>query len=295
MNCKNCGTPIVPGEMFCKNCGANLNVDNAANNNSMATPVAAQSVVQTQQPVTPTPVMPQPAPMMQPNNQFQQLMPVVQPNKSNKGIIVLVVVIIVAVLAICGVLLITKGKNNGNHNSNSNSSSNSNPTSNTPVEPVSTQTSKVRFEGFEFNIPTDYLFEIQTSALYVSDNMTWASTLEVIDGAYSTIKVRKDQIKLNMEKAGYQASTPVVKNYGGAEWITIEVANGASKAIVAYTQGSATKIIGVSAYTKSNTFDYTILDKMGRIVKNSTYVGYSQSLAQNNKVKDITASKGLGK
>lgn len=283
MNCKNCGTQINQGEMFCRNCGASVEVNNQPVMQPTQPVGNVQPTMQPNQPMMNQQVaQPMPQTMNQPMGQ-PMMQPMMQqaPKKNNTGVIVLVAVVVVAVLVIGGVLLATRGKNDKGGNGDSNIiESNSNQGG--EVTPVSTTTSKVRFKGFEFNIPTEYLFEIQTNSLAVTDNITWLTDIEVIDASYTTLVSRKEQIKLNMEKNGYIASTPVVKTYSGVQWITIEVQNGSSKAIIAYSQATASKVFGIVGYTKNNTIDYTMLDKIAPIVKTATYVGNSQSIKPNN-------------
>lgn len=252
MKCSKCGATVAPEQKFCNMCGSSL--ENMESN-----------VVNTNQPMNnyQTPIQPQ-------YNQYQPQLT----KKSNNGLIIAIVAI-VAVALIFTVYLLTSNRNEGNNNSNKNSNSS------VPVTPVSS-TTKVKYSGFVFEVPDDYLYEIENNGFVITDDKTWVANIKVGTGSYDTIKMNKSRLKASVESKGYQATEAVVKDYNGFELVTFEVTSNSVVHIFAYGKASSTKYFAIEAIARTNQADYTILDKIAPILKGATYEGETQSIDSSN-------------
>lgn len=195
MNCKKCGSPLGPNELFCKECGTSVDV--LVPGTPGVTPVQAPvqptaSATPAIQPVPQAPVIPvvpqagvqpvaqmpvqqpvQPQMMQQPMPQMQtpqmgvpmQPMgaPVMQPAPTGKKKnTVLIIVAVVAVLAAVAVVLyftVFNKKDDKKPNSNSNSNIQSNSNSNTPSNSNSNSNTPVTPTGKEVTFD-GYVFTI---------------------------------------------------------------------------------------------------------------------------------------
>lgn len=252
MKCSKCGATVAPEQKFCNMCGSSLESveSNIVNNN---------------QPMNnyQTPIQPQ-------YNQYQPQLT----KKSNNGLIIAIVAI-VAVALIFTVYLLTSNRNENNNNSNKNSNSS------VPVTPVSS-TTKVKYSGFVFEVPDDYLYEIENNGFVITDDKTWAANIKVGTGSYDAIKLNKSQLKTTVESKGYQATEAVVKDYNGFELVTFEVTSNSVVHIFAYGKASSTKYFAIEAIARTNQADYTILDKIAPILKGAIYEGETQSIDSSN-------------
>jgi len=104
-NCKNCGSPLVPGAPFCGNCGTPINQNNVMN----ATPV--QNVQRA--PVQNVPVQPMGVPV--------QSVPVqnIMPPKKNNNLLLIIIVIVILILAGGGYYVSQNVLDKDNNESNS--------------------------------------------------------------------------------------------------------------------------------------------------------------------------------
>jgi hypothetical protein len=190
------------------------------------TPQAPVQPVQPQAPVMPQ-VQPQPvvapvqpaAPMggpvpPAPVNPMPNMQPVGAPQKkSSMGIII--VVALVAVVAVLAVVFLTKDKKTGDD-----PASNSNSNQPEVITPTSA-TTKVKFNGFVYDVSDEYKYEIKDSSLYIGDlNNTWVARVDTATASYDTLKAQRASIKTNLARYGYTVSNPDVKQYGGLEYIT---------------------------------------------------------------------------
>ncbi len=241
MKCNKCGATVAPEQKFCNMCGSSI--ENVLNSN------------------TPTNTYQNPNTSMY--NQYQQ--PV--PKKGNNGLIIAVVTI-VALSLITITWLLTSNKTT-NNNSNSNSS--------VPVTPVSS-TTKVKYSGFVFEVPDDYLYEIDNNGFIITDDTTWAASIKVGSGSYDKLKMNKSRLKATVESHGLQSTEAMVKDYKGMELISVEVSSNGAVHIFAYGKASATKYFAIEAVARNNQADYAILDRIAPILKGAKYEGERQSM-----------------
>ena len=252
MKCSKCGAIVAPGQKFCNMCGSSI--ENAESN-----------VVNTNQPMNnyQPPIQPQ-------YNQYQPQFN----KKSNNGLIIAVVAIVAIALIFMVYLLTSKKPLNSN-------SSNENSNSSVTVTPISS-TTKVKYSGFVFEVPDDYLYEIESNGFVITDDKTWAANIKVGTGSYDKIKLNKSQLKKAAENYGYQSTEAIVKDYNGFELVTFEISNNGAVHIFAYGKASSTKYFAIEAITRTNQADYTILDKIAPILKGAKYEGETQSIDSSN-------------
>lgn len=248
MKCSKCGATVAPEQKFCNMCGS-------------AIESTGENVANINQPVNnyQTPIQPQ-------YNQYQPQMP----KKSNNGLIIAIVAI-VAVALIVAVYLLTSNRTTSDNESNRNSNGS------IPVTPVSS-TTKVKYSGFVFEVPDEYLYEIENNRFIITDDKTWASSIAIGTGSYDTIKMNKSRLKAAVESKGLHATEAVVKDYNGVELVTFEVTNNGAIHIFAYGKANSNKYFAIEAIARNNQADYTILNKVAPILKSAVYEGEKQSI-----------------
>ena len=223
------------------------------------------------QPVAPAvqPATPMQQPMAAPMGQPMMQQPAGQ-KKSSIGIII--VVALIAVVAVLAVIFLTKDKKTGD-NPGDNSNSN---------EVVTTSaTTKVKFNGFVYEVTDEYLYEIKDGSLYISDLQgTWAARIDMANASYDTVKAQRAQLRTNIAKYGYTVGQPEVKSYNGLEYVTLEAkSNSGTVGIYAYAKANNTTVYGIVAIAKTNTADYNILNHVSKILKTGKYEGGSNYIA----------------
>lgn len=255
MKCSKCGAIVAPEQKFCNMCGSSL--ENMVNFN---TPINNYQI---------------------PSNQYTSFKQPV-PKKSNNGLIIAVVAILAVSLIIITWLLTSNRTSNNTSNSNSNGT--------VPVTPVAS-TTKVKYSGFVFEVPDEYLYEIESNGFVITDDKTWAANIKVGTGDFDKLKMNKAQMKSIVESRGFQATDAVIKNYNGLELVTLEVTSNNAVHIFAYGKASSTKYFAVEVIAKNNQPDYATLDRIAPILKGAKYEGETQSIdssaISNNMLIDI--------
>lgn len=257
MNCRNCGSIINLGENMCRNCGT-----------IVGSPVQTTPSIQNAQPTQPmmnNQPMNQPVQQMGPVSPMGQPMMNNQPKKNNNGLIIAVVAIIAVVVIVCAVVL-TKDDSSDSSNNNNNGTS------------VAVSTTKVKYNGYIFNVPSDYMYTISNDTLIVGDNTTWQAEILVSNTSYDQIKANRTRLN-GFSSNGITYNNVQTKTYNGTEWITIEVNYNGKNMILAYTKVSASATFGVTVYNKNFVTDYSLLEKVSPIFKGVTYEGTSHSMA----------------
>ncbi len=317
MNCKKCGTPLIYGDMFCKNCGAAVNEALAQNNqigemnNNQNTNLTQNSGVNSDnysinQNSTNVPNVDQnnnntvnPAfqefgqnniqTNQQPTmNMYQQSQPMQQPlNQKN-----------------------WQSNNTQNFNQPSQIKSggniksivigvivvavivfgaigitnliNKNINGGSGTETFSSSTYDVNFKGFKFKIPNNYVYEKDTDILLVSDEAgTWAAKFELGSGSYSQIKSNINLLQAQFQKLGFSSSAAVEKKLAGINFITLEISTGGTNAIAAITKANSMNFMGITLVNQNNEYDYSLLKTIAPIIKGATYIGETNNIQSN--------------
>lgn len=305
MNCKKCGFALNEGDMFCKNCGASVNEVNAPGMNNLGSNVNNSTLVNNQ--------MEQPMNNGLNNNSFNQMpngqinndfnavnnqngwmngynnQPVYNEPKKNNNMIYIGIGIAVAVVLFLGIILVSAfGKSDSDYSGVNNGGSN---VSGTNVSKQSTYT--VRFKGFTFKIPTDLVYELDNDSIILGDEKgTWASYINVVEGSYTQLLANKSLIQGNFQSAGYAASSAVEKTIGGMSFITVELTESGTNALLGYTKANSMNLFVVSAFNISNDFDYDIFETLASIFSSAEYTGNTNNMSTFKKI-DISQISGL--
>ena len=118
--------------------------------------------------------------------------------------------------------------------------------------------------------------------MIISDiDKTWFAMFGSSQGSYSTLKLRKNELKNNLEKTGVTVLNVLIKTLGGVEYITIEGSNGGTNSLMAYTKLNSSYILSIVTFNSDNKFNYSVLEKMSSIVKSAVYTS-SNNLPYNS-------------
>jgi len=300
MNCKRCGTLITDGDQFCKGCGALVSEmgenqtipeiqkpDMMASSNQNEWPNLTQPVGQTpiennmqhvaaEQPIwQPVQNNAQQSNFEQPVSQmpFQnntQHVDARQPvnngyNQNNKKANKLIPIIIgIVAVVVFGAICIFAGKTLF--------SSKGAEDKDGEVVAQTSNTYKVTFNNFTFDVPDDLVYELATDSLLVGDQAgTWAAYIEVAEGNYTQFLSKKSQLQSVYQKAGYTSSAANERKVNGTSYVTLELLSSGQKSIIAFTKANSKYVFGITAYNLANSYDYSILDTMSKILASAKY------------------------
>lgn len=283
MNCKKCGSPLTENDNFCKGCGTpvneinsvpqeqNLNQNiNTQNNNGMGTPV--NNYPQYSQPVSNS----QPISYEQP--------------KGNGSFKYVAVCIIAAAIVVAMVIYVMSGKNNNELNNGTNDNTNNQTTntennnnSNNNVTSTS-NTYKANYNGFTFSIPDDLIYEIDYDELLLTDESnTWLAEIAIGEGSFSQLQANKIYLQTQLQSSGGTFTPAVEKTYRGVNFITLEGSLSGTNAIFAFARANSMYYMVIVVYNISNTYDYSILEKVAPVISSANYNGYTTNIE--NKIK----------
>lgn len=296
MNCKKCGALLSAEDQFCKNCGERVaevsnnfmgennnhitdnNVSNQPNiNMNYQTPIQNNDVLN-------QPNMSYQSPVQNTNLNFK--------NKKNDNTVLYIIIgVLVVVLIVVSVFFSLKFKkynnnetgNNTNNVNNNNGSSNSNNNSNNnnsgeTIVPASSY--KVKFSNFTFSIPDNMIYEVETNALYISDqDETWVVQLYIGDGNFSQIKSNSSSLQSYFMQNGIQAKPAEEKVINGNEYVTIELIEDDINMVGAYAKLNSNKFAWLLAYNQDNEIDYSIIEKIAPILTSGVYENSSYNIS----------------
>lgn len=258
MNCIRCGYQLGENEQVCKNCGTVVNSGVVSDPNLG---VLNQNVLG-QQPVVPN-VNPIPDNTMMNkgvvNNFSGGNVNNSSTSNNNMKFIILGIAIVGAVLVIVfGISMVLGGGDSLRGNNDS-------------LETASRANYKVNYMGFEFSVPDNMIYEVQSDGtLLIGDEAdTWVAMILVGDGSFAQIKANKAQISTLLQQQTQGSLTTTVaeeKKIGGVSYVTLEAQASGEKALFAYTRANSMKVLFITAISASGQFDYTILEKIAPIV-----------------------------
>lgn len=301
MNCKRCGTLITDGDQFCKGCGTLISeIGGSQTTPEMKMPDMMATSNPTEWTNSPQPMGQVPIennmqhvvteqPILQPvaQNNAQQVnfqqpigqMPVQnntqhvdagqpmntgynQNNKKKNNLIPMVIGIVAVV--VFGVICIFAGKTLFSGSSAKDDDS--------EIVAQTSNTYKVTFNNFTFDVPDDLVYELATDSILVGDSAgTWAAYIEVAEGNYNQLLSKKSQLQSVYQKAGYTSSAAVERKVNGTSYITLELVSSGQKSILGFTKANSMYVFGVTAYNLSNTYDYSLLETMSKILASAKY------------------------
>lgn len=249
MFCGKCGNQILNGAKFCSKCGAPT-----LNN---------QEILQQTNPIIQQPIN-QNFDFSNNMNQQQNTRPMYEANYSqiqtknpiNNIFVILAWVFVGAFLLFVGIGIFFNNKEVDNNQGNV--------VSNT----------KVNHSDFTFSIPNNYKYDSTAEGLAIYDSSdSWVAIITAGEGSFDILLSKKDQIKDIYEENGYTVYNVSEKTYDGKPYITIELSFGGEKSVLAFTKGSPNYALMVAVISKSNTFDYSILENVSPILKTAIYAG----------------------
>ena len=230
--CKNCGSPLNKEDKFCKNCGTIVNNQALPNNNLN---------------------------MNYEQNNNGMINNYNQPSKSNKNLTIIIVAILLVIGIGVALFLILKPSDNGKNTDNTGNSSSSN---------VSSNTKKVSFEGYAFEIPTDYECEIDGEILSCGDKKdTWYFGIQIISGDFNNLISNKDQLLSNIEAKGYSVKTFDQEEHNGLKCITMKVDGFGHKMLMAYVGISSSKVAVISTVNLYKDYDNNLFEEAMKVLK----------------------------
>lgn len=234
-----------------------------------------QPMPNNQPPMQPTQPMPNNQPAMQPtqpmpNNQPPMMnnttygQPINNQSNNNSKFIIIGVAVVVLVAVVVGAIFLL-----GNKEDKKESETPSN--TNTPADEEVNKASKVNFNGYQFEIPSDYVSTLNDTQLLVTDaRQTWVLVFEISTGSYDVIKSRRTQLIPAFQSRGQTAKNLNVKTIDGVEFITLEVTSGGTNMVTGYTKLDSNHTIVVVGANINGTLNYSLLNNAVPIIKSAT-------------------------
>ncbi len=243
MNCKKCNAPLSENDQFCKNCGTPVNEANNQNYGQFY-------------------------------NGYNQ-----SPQKNNVAKYAIFggvgVVVVVAIVIVVGMLTkdnnsLDQSNNNGNQNSGITQTGNNK------------SSYKVSLKGFEFSIPDNLVYEVNSQGLLIADKEdTWVANLDISQGSFTQLESKMSQLQALVQSQGLTSSAAQKKVIGGVQYIALEVSSGGDNAIIAYAEVNPMYIASISAVSASNEFDYSLFDDISKVISSATYSGATSNMEIN--------------
>ncbi len=298
MNCKSCGNPLTLEDKFCKKCGTPVEMTNNVNNpvaqpmpasspipevapapvaQPVAQPAPAPVAQPMQQPMGPAPAAPTgPAPVNGPMPMGPAPMPGMMggqpmPQQQKGGMNIILIIILVVALGVGGFFAIKAltGKDEGGSGGGGS---------------VATSTNKVNYEGYTFDVPTDFTSE-KGQGLLILQNQTTAFTIEILDLTYGSYT--GEQFLANMKQNGFSGSYAGEKTYNGTKYhLFTGTHNGMQMAVVIMPLQNTKVIISQiinSSYTNPS---QSTIDTALKVLVTGTYTG-SHSMADDKEFTKI--------
>lgn len=230
MFCKNCGKQIEPNSKFCQYCGQNLNGVNTTVNNNVMVPNYASNMNYNSVPSQPMTNNYNNIPTM-PNN-------VSQPKSDNPILIMMIVVFLILAVAIPVVVYLVSGNDDSSLEKESSREDVVEPEypdieqPDTPVYPDieepdvpsnNNDTKVINNGGYNYTIPSNYMFEYYEENLVVYDDSTeWFLMFAIAEYPYSTYRQNIDVVDAELRDE-YDNVTTEIKKYQNVEYIETDM------------------------------------------------------------------------
>lgn len=294
MNCKNCGAPLVAGDMFCKNCGAKVEALDSTNSNfesnTQGGNYQASSVNRFEnnnnEPIYPNNMQGyNPNPQVNNMNSNANYNPNMQgaPKRNNTGVIIGIIVAVVLFIAaaVIGTIVVVKVLK-------SNSSSGSTPsgisTTTGTTDTNETAGSKVKVGNFAYTIPYDMVAEQQASdVLQITNSKSaWGALLKSEISNFEKIKLNRNSLK---DFGGYKINNIKLQTFNGVEFVTAECQLGGVKAVLGIAKLNSTYCIAaVVMDLKNDGYNYELLEKIAPIIKSAKYEASSSGMVEDTNI-----------
>ena len=291
MFCVNCGEKLNEGEMVCHKCGASQvpasgesPINNQVNNEPVNS-VPVQEAVSW--PVNNTPV--NPAPVANPTVVNTPANNAAAPQGNNGGNKWLVPVLVVIIIALAGVLvwfMLSKNDESGNGNVGGRDvQTTTTPGGGSTVAVEDT----IDYSGYKFQKVAGYSYQIDSGALLVTDETTFATALIVENVSWSQVReALLDQATVSslLSQSGFDSAVnPKVENYGGKEFVTYEVSQGTEKGIYYFTDLDGTYMSEGFVINPSYTVDYTTMNSVSNVFNGVAATTYADAFGVTNNSK----------
>lgn len=174
-------------------------------------------------------------------------------NSNKNEVIILVSVLALILIVVLGFIFVPKLLKNNNNE-------------------VVSSGYKINFDEFTFNISDDLTYSINDNKLAIADNnSTWKIEMAIVEASYNQLKENMSQLQNYFQKSGFVSKPAEIKNLGGVEYITVELASSGINFLGAYTKMTASKTAWIVVYDQDNEFNYDILTKLSSIISNATF------------------------
>ena len=287
MFCVNCGERLNEGEMVCHKCGASQvpatgesPIDNQVNNNVqsvnnvMNNPEPAQNMVN--QPVNNMPVNNAPV-----NNGVAP-----QGNNGGNKWLVPVLIVIIVVLAIVVIFFLLDKNNSGNSGVGGRDvQTTTTPGGGSTVAVEDT----IDYSGYKFKKVAGYSYQIDSGALLVTDQKSFATALIVENVSWAQVKTTlldEATVRSLLSQSGFDSvSNPKNESYGGKEFVTYEVAQGNDKGIYYFTDLDGVYMSEGFVINPSYTVDYTAMNSVSNVFNGVSAATYANQFGVTNNSK----------
>ncbi|MBQ9318738.1 MAG: zinc ribbon domain-containing protein [Bacilli bacterium] len=176
-----------------------------------------------------------------------------QNNKSSKGgIITIIVIFVLAVIAAFCVIVLPKiiKKDSGS-------------------DVKTTNTYKVNYDGYAFNIPNNLDYEISddNELVVYSDADGWAVYIIIKDGSYGQLKINLEQMKSNLASQGYIVTKTETKTFRNKEFLNIYTTYSGEEFVYTCTKLSNNKFFLLGVFDLSYEFDDSLFNTIASILE----------------------------
>ena len=147
----------------------------------------------------------------------------------------------------------------------------------------------IDYSGYKFKKVAGYSYQIDSGSLLVTDQKTFATALLVERVSWDQVKpalLDEAQIKSLLAQSGFDSvSNPKNESYGGKEFVTYEVAQGADKGIYYFTNLDGTYMSEGFVINPSYTVDYTTMNSVSNVFNGVAATTYADAFGVTNNSK----------
>lgn len=192
------------------------------------------------------------------------------PNKKSSGALKFIIIGIVGVLVLSGIIFgvitfVNKNSSNG-------------------ISKVSS-TYQIEFGNFTFDIPNEYVYNAKSNYFVLNNKSdTWAVRFEVVTGQYKNYVANRTKVKEIIEKQGYVINNSQEKTLGGVTHYAMEATSNNMNYVITLAPADDTHTFILTAYSVSNTFDYSPLESVASVIKSAKYSTSGNSISIENPI-----------
>ncbi len=204
-------------------------------------------------------------------------------NKKSPFILIAIILgIIIVILVGVVVFKALSGDDNSNVNDNNPSTntetSTENQNDNGNVSSV-TNSNKGEYKGFEFEVPSGYVFSVEDGYLQLVNNSTLVAVMGQVLSYQNVaaIEANTQEFITELKNAGYTVISNNKKTYGGAEWYLFEVQLQGKDLTFGFVNLGENFLLELCIYNAGGkVIDDQIFNELTSMVKSATYYGSSE-------------------